>query len=98
MRRLLVSCASLNRAFGAPSAQSIQTSRRRRNGGLFWLLFALVGFAFTVSAQPVNDNFANATAITGPSGSVSGSNVGATVEPGEPSLTGNPGGQSVWYV
>src|SRR5262249_53378779 len=35
---------------------------------------------------------------TGPSGSVGGSNVGATVEPGEPSLTGNPGGQSVWYT
>ena len=33
---------------------------------------------------PANDNFANATAIGGVSGSATGSNVGATVESGEP--------------
>lgn len=46
---------------------------------------------------PPNDNFANAQALLGPSGSVTGSNIGATREPGEPTIAGNPGGQSVWY-
>jgi uncharacterized delta-60 repeat protein/uncharacterized repeat protein (TIGR01451 family) len=65
---------------------------------LSFLSLFLVGVGSTALAQPANDNFANATVIVGPSGSVSGSNVGATLEPGEPSLTGNPGGQSVWYT
>ena len=44
---------------------------------------------------PANDLFANAQAV---SGSASGSNVGATRESGEPQITGNAGGQSVWYA
>jgi hypothetical protein len=46
---------------------------------------------------PANDNFANAQAISGASGSVSGTNVGATVEPGEPTIQDNAGGASVWF-
>src|SRR5437868_7159364 len=49
-------------------------------------------------AQPVNDDFGNATSLSGPSGVVSGSNIGATLESGEPNITGNAGGQSVWYA
>ena len=47
--------------------------------------------------SPPNDMFANCQAISGPSGTVYGSNVGATTEPGEPAHDGNPGGHSVWY-
>src|SRR5262249_11803712 len=65
---------------------------------ILYLLVTLLGLTPSALAQPANDNFTSATVITGPSGSVGGSNVGATVEPGEPSLTGNPGGQSVWYT
>ena len=40
--------------------------------------------ASTSATRPVNDNFADATLISGASGSISGSNVGATYETGEP--------------
>ena len=44
-----------------------------------------------VAPPPVNDELANATVISGPTGGATGSNVGATVEPGE------PGTASVWF-
>jgi hypothetical protein len=46
---------------------------------------------------PANDNFANAQDISGDSGSITGSNVGATKEPCEPNHHNIPGGASVWY-
>lgn len=48
---------------------------------------------------PANDNFANAQTITGCSGSVGGTNIGATREPGEPihSPDGVSSSRSVWY-
>ena len=47
---------------------------------------------------PPNDDFANAQAITGTAGSVTGSNVGATLEAGEREHDPNqPSGASVWY-
>jgi hypothetical protein len=47
---------------------------------------------------PGNDNLANATAITGLSGSVTGNNANATLQPGEPtSIAGKSGGNSVWF-
>ena len=45
-----------------------------------------------------NDNFANAQPLSGETGVVTGSNLGATKEPGEPNHHGNPGGASVWYT
>ena len=49
------------------------------------------------SAAPANDNFSAAEAVTGRSGTVTGSNIGATKEIGEPSHAGDLGGASVWY-
>lgn len=49
-------------------------------------------------AAPANDAFANAQAISGASGSVTGTNVDATKEVGEPNHTGNTGGASVWFT
>ena len=46
---------------------------------------------------PANDNFANAQNLPGPSGSVTGTNVSATKESGEPNHAGDTGGASVWY-
>lgn len=49
---------------------------------------------------PGNNDFANATVITlgaGTSVSVSGSNVNATKQSGEPNHAGNAGGRSVWW-
>jgi hypothetical protein len=55
-------------------------------------------FATTaLGAGPSNDNFASAQAITGTSGTATGTNTGATKESGEPNHAGNPGGASVWY-
>ncbi|HEV7373932.1 MAG TPA: NF038122 family metalloprotease, partial [Pyrinomonadaceae bacterium] len=49
-------------------------------------------------APPSNDNFVSAQAITGCSGSVTGSNVGATKEAGEPNNPDSAGSaKSVWY-
>jgi hypothetical protein len=49
---------------------------------------------------PANDNFASAQAIAGCTGSIVGTNVGATKETGEPSHDpgGSTGGGSVWYL
>ncbi len=46
---------------------------------------------------PANDDFASARELSGASGSVVGTNVGATLESGEPNIGDNPGGASVWY-
>jgi uncharacterized repeat protein (TIGR03803 family) len=59
-----------------------------------------VGFsmAIRVSASG-NNNFANRYALgQAASGVVSGSNLGATRQPGEPEIVvGNPGGKSIWF-
>ncbi len=46
---------------------------------------------------PPNDNFADAQEIAGSAGSVAGSNVDASKEPGEPVHNLNSGGTSIWY-
>lgn len=46
---------------------------------------------------PTNDMFASATLISGTNVVVTGSNINATKEPGEPNHAGNPGGKSVWW-
>jgi hypothetical protein len=62
---------------------------------------AIDAFGYTISATtpPPNDNFVDAQTITGTSGSITGTNIFATKEPGEPSHSpdGNAGGRSVWY-
>jgi hypothetical protein len=54
-------------------------------------LTVALGFA----TPPANDDFNNAQIISGSAGTVTGSNVGATVEVGEPVL--GEAGESVWY-
>lgn len=49
-------------------------------------------------AQPANDNFASAQVLSGASATATGTNVDATMEPGEPDHAGLSGGTSVWYV
>ncbi|MFM1768765.1 MAG: hypothetical protein RJA22_1294 [Verrucomicrobiota bacterium] len=48
-------------------------------------------------AQPANDNFTNAAVVSGFSGSVSGSTVGATAETGEPVHAAVGGRLAVWF-
>jgi hypothetical protein len=47
---------------------------------------------------PVNDSFANASVVAGRSFNVTGTNVNATKQAGEPSVAGNAGGKSVWWT
>jgi hypothetical protein len=54
--------------------------------------------SLNTGVAPLNDNFVNAQAISGSSGSVTDNNADATKEPGEPNHAGNAGGASVWYV
>jgi hypothetical protein len=55
-------------------------------------------WVLTVSgAAPANDAFAAAQLLQGATGTVTGTNVGATKETGEPAQAGNSGGASVWY-
>ena len=50
-------------------------------------------------AAPANDAFANRASLTGATNFVVASNVGATVESGEPHYyQGQPGGSSVWWT
>ena len=53
--------------------------------------------ALTGSGNASNDHFSNATVLSGSAGSVTGSNVGATRQAGEPYHWSTTGGKSVWY-
>ena len=53
----------------------------------------------SAAAAPPNDNFANATVLSGQPATQNGTSVGATLEPGEdPNVAGNTGGASIWYA
>ena len=49
-------------------------------------------------AVPANDLFAGRISVAGTNVTISGRNVGAGREPGEPQITGNAGGRSVWWT
>jgi hypothetical protein len=61
--------------------------------------FSTSNSGFRAAGGPANDLFANRTTITGKTATVTGSNVGATKETGEPNHAGWPsGGKSVWWT
>jgi len=57
----------------------------------------IVSGATNSRGQPANDMFANRYIITGTNIVVTGSNVGATKELGEPDHDGDSGGASIWW-
>ena len=59
-------------------------------------VLALLAAAETAQAAPLNDNFADATPLPSNGATLSGTNVGATAEPGEPIASGVV--NSVWYT
>jgi thiol-disulfide isomerase/thioredoxin len=66
--------------------------------GWVWLLIPALAFNTTLAgAPPANDMFANRIVITGTNTTVTGSNIGATKQAGEPNHAGNIGGASVWW-
>ena len=52
---------------------------------------------YLASPPPANDNFANATALNGTKGQITGSNLSATRQAGEPAHSISAGGRSVWF-
>ncbi|HEV2390904.1 MAG TPA: Calx-beta domain-containing protein [Verrucomicrobiae bacterium] len=70
-----------------------------RPGAVKWGCLLSAGvLASSALAQPANDNFGSAQVISGDFGTVTGSNVGATAEPGEPNHAGLKPNASIWYV
>ena len=62
-----------------------------------FLVFALLAPSLSLSAQPFNDDFNDASQLTGNSGSIRGSTVDAGAEAEEPFHADNEGGASIWY-
>src|SRR5205807_2045387 len=56
-----------------------------------------INFVVTGNPPP-NDNFVNRISISAAAKTVTGLNVGATREAGEPNHAGNAGGASVWWT
>jgi len=72
--------------------------QRRPTRNLALAVVVLFGLSVSLSqAQPANDMFVNRVVIGGTNVTDTGSNVGATKEPGEPNHNGNSGGASVWW-
>jgi hypothetical protein len=61
------------------------------------IISSISNATLTITKPPVNDLFAHATVISGTSVSVTGTNVGATTETGEPDPAGASVGKSVWW-
>jgi len=61
------------------------------------IMAAVVFMATGAAAQPINDNFADRIRVIGLQLQLSGSNVGATIEAGEPAPFYPAGGRSVWW-
>jgi hypothetical protein len=54
-------------------------------------------YSISLRASPVNDDFSGTTLASTAPLRATGTNDGATKEPGEPNHAGNPGGASVWW-
>src|SRR6266542_1008391 len=61
-------------------------------------ILLLLAIATRGMGTPANDNFSDRLTISGLTNTVTGSNVNATSEPGEPNHAGNSGGKSVWWT
>jgi hypothetical protein len=77
----------------AGTVYQIAVDGRSGASGSIRVNWALTG----VTSAPANNSFANRQVVSGSSGTVTGSNGGATKESGEPNHAGNFGGRSIWY-
>ncbi len=86
----------------APSSPASWTNKLFWGAGFgrHWFLgwcFFLFAVSLVPAAEPPNDRFTKFQRISGFSGTVTGSNLGATKQAGEPVHAGVGGGHSVWY-
>ncbi len=61
-------------------------------------VFVALAFATPALAAPGNDSFSAPQALTGASGSATGTTIGATKQSGEPNHNGDVGGASIWFT
>lgn len=59
--------------------------------------FGSLSLAMTPTPRPINDEFMNASVLTGSNPTAIGNNLAGGVEPGEPTHAGFPACQSVWW-
>ena len=76
--------------------QPLQKTLRRTCLIAMFFVCNLVSTVAAIGQVPANDDFTNGAELTGASGSVLGTNIGATVESGEWMHAGS-GGSSVWF-
>ena len=65
------------------------------------LLAVMIGAGVPAHAAPPNDNFTNRITLSGANVTTTGTNINATVEPGEPNHGapwGKTGGKSIWWT
>ena len=79
--------------FSATAGTTYRIALDGKNGATGYISFS---YSATLGAPP-NDNFANREALSGGSGTVYASNVGATAEAGEPGSESYPQPMSIWY-
>src|SRR6266480_1173799 len=84
-------------SFTPVAGATYQIAVRGWGGATGTITLTCVQTSATNPAQPPNDAFANGQSLSGSTGSVSGGNVNATKETGEPNHGGDSGGHSVWY-
>ncbi|BET69262.1 hypothetical protein ASA1KI_41800 [Opitutales bacterium ASA1] len=53
---------------------------------------------YTLQAPPANDRFADRAVISNVDTAITTTNVGASIEPGEPKIAGQNGGASLWWT
>ena len=80
-----------------PARATSQRSRRLLALAVLGGVLAAVALPAATAAPPPNDGFATAQLITGDEGAVTGTNVEATFEPGEPDHDEASSGRSVWF-
>jgi hypothetical protein len=71
---------------------------RKTSFCLVTVLLLGASMASAATEPPVNDNFANAIALTGGMVDVVGTTLGASLEPGEFRWADNQGGHTIWYT
>lgn len=84
-----------NQSYNPVSGTSSLGSDTRWLTGTYSLVVATVTMP---APAPANNNFSNRTTISGTSATVTGTNVSATQETGEPNHAGKSGGKSVWWT
>ena len=93
---VLSTSASFSTAALSPGSHTIGFRARCASGT--WSAQQTMTLSVTgVPGAPANDAFDDGQLLSGTSGTLSGTNLGATKETGEPDHAGDPGGASVWF-